>query len=127
MALSPIEIIALIFVLGGLVKIIAIMTSRKAWTDFVKGMYRSPGALLFVEVVLAAIVLYYLLQELNIVQITASLTLGALLTGIVFAVYKKEVLPPMLGILKKDSLKKSWLPILIWFILMVWTLIEIFY
>lgn len=127
MAFNAIEIIALVFVLTGLVKILIILVKRNSWASFVKSIYSKPNVLMLVELVLAGIVLYYLSQSgLTIVQIMACVVLGALLTGMTFAAYGKELISPMIKLLKTNAWKKAWIPILVWIILMVWTLGKLF-
>ena len=127
MAFNAIEIIALVFVLAGLVKIFIILVKRNSWASFVKSIYSKPNVLMLVELVLAGIVLYYLSQSgLTIVQIMACVVLGALLTGMTFAAYGKELISPMIKLLKTNAWKKAWIPILVWIILMVWTLGKLF-
>ena len=82
--------------------------------------------LIAVELVLAIIVLYFLLQELTIVQIMGAIVFGALLAGVCFAVYAKEMVPMAMKVFRAGAFKKSWMPMLIWVILAVWTLIKIF-
>ncbi|MFH1787187.1 MAG: hypothetical protein ABH811_00110 [archaeon] len=121
MNFSAIEIIALVFVLAAFVKVLIILVSRNSWASFVKRLYNKPTALMFIELVLAGIVIYYLLQSLSIIQIMGGVVLGALLTGMTFAAYGKELMPSMLKLLKRDALRKAWLPILVWLSLVVWT------
>ena len=99
-----------------------ILISRNSWAGFAEWVYSKSKMLMVVEVILIGIVLYYLLQELSIVQIMACIVLGALLTGMVFSAYGKELMPSMLKLLKIDALKKAWIPILVWFVLIIWTL-----
>lgn len=122
MAFNAVEIIALVFVLAGLVKILIILVSRNCWANFVKKLYDKPGCLMVAELILAVIVLYYLLQYLSIVEIMAGVVLGALLTGMAFSAYGKELMPSMVKLLKTNALKKAWVPVLVWIILIIWTL-----
>ncbi len=126
MAFTTIEIIALIFVILGLLKIIIVFFSAKSWMNFAKGIYKNPVLLFIVELVLAAIVFYYLLQSFTIVQIMACVVFGALLTGLTFAVYAKELMPAFTKVFKAGIVKKAWLPLIIWVILLIWTLTAIF-
>lgn len=122
MSFNAVEIIALVFVLAGLVKIFLILVSRNSWANFVKALYRKPNCLMAAELILAVVVLYYLLQYLSIIEIMAGVVLGALLTGMTFSAYGKELMPSMLKMLKANALKKAWILLLAWIILLVWTL-----
>ena len=89
--MTPIEIIALVLIVLSAIKILLI---PKIWMKYVvRPLYSKAGILFVVELVLAGIVLYYLLQSgFNMVQILAVVGFGALLTGMTFAWYGKETL-----------------------------------
>jgi len=126
MALGALEIIALIFAVGVIIKLLIVSFSAKSWLGFVKGLYSKPMLLMLVELVLAIIVFYYLIQAMTLVQIIGGVLLGALLTGMTLAVYSKELMPAVMKMLKNGFLKKAWLPVLVWLVLAIWTLKEIF-
>lgn len=126
MAFGAIEIIALIFAVLVIVKLAVVSFSPKSWLGVAKSLYKAPWVLFIVELILAAIVFYYLLQQLTIVQIVAAVTLGALLTGMSFAIYGKETIAWGTKLLNSNTLKKLWLPILIWLGIAVWTLVALF-
>ncbi len=127
MVFGAIEIIALIFAILIIVKLLFVLFSPKSWFNFAKKIYGSPRVLVIVELILVLIIFYYLLQSLSIVQIMAAVVLGALLTGMGFAVYAKETMAWSNKLMKqKGLLKKAWLPVLIWLILVIWTLIALF-
>lgn len=122
---TPIEFIALILIILSAVKIILL---PKIWMKYVvRPLYSKSMILFVVEIILAGIVLYYLLQSgLNIVQILAAVAFGALLTGMTFAWYGKETLSWARGIWKKGIWKKAWLPILIWIVIIIWGALVLF-
>jgi hypothetical protein len=127
MAFSVIEWFVLVFVILAIIKILICSFDPKAWLKFVKGLYKNPVVLFIVELILAAVLFYYLLMELSVVYIMAVIVLGALLTGMSFAVYSKETIAWGGKILKgKTILNKAWLPILIWLALSIWVLVELF-
>lgn len=122
--MTPIEIIALVVIVLSVLKIVLI---RKVWIKVVRKLYSAPKVLLLVELALAAIVLYYLLQAgFSIVEILAVVAFGALLTGIGFAAFGRETVSWAGKVLKKDIWKKAWLPILVWLALIVWGALELF-
>jgi hypothetical protein len=121
--MTPVEIIALVLIALAAVKIILL---PKIWMKVVKFLYSRAGILFLVELILAGLVLYYLLQSLTIVQILAVIAFGALLTGLSFAWYGKETLAWARTVLKKGMWKKAWLPILIWLALIVWGALALF-
>lgn len=126
MAFNAVEIIALIFAVLVIVKLLVVSFSPKSWLALAKSLYKTPMVLFIVELILAAVVFYYLLIELTVVQIFAAVTLGALLTGMSFAIYGKETIAWGTKLLDSNTPKKIWLPILIWLALAVWVLIELF-
>ena len=126
MALGAVGIAAFALVILGLVKFLILAFNAKTWMKVVKFLYGNYVVLFIVELVLAVVLFYYLLQQFTIVQIMAVLALGALLTGMTFAVYAKETISWAEKILRGNILKKAWLPTLIWLALIIWTLVELF-
>lgn len=126
MAFNAVEIIALVVSILIIVKLLVISFSPKSWYNLAKSLYKSSIVLFVVELILAGVVFYYLLQSFTIVEIMAVITLGALLTGMSFALYAKEFMGLAGKMLGKGTLKRMWLPILIWLALAVWTLVELF-
>ena len=122
MNFTPVEWIALILMVIVAIKLIVILVSPKAWFNSVaKPLWKNAGLMTLVSLVLAAVVLYYLLVELTIVQILAVMAFLALLAAVGVGTYKKEVLALADKLLKdKTIIRKSWLYILIWAVLILW-------
>ena len=124
---TPIEWIALIFAALGLIKMIVILVNKKSWWPIAKGVYGNPGVTSVVVLVLAAIVFWFLIQELTIVQIIAAAAFTSLLIAMGFMSYSKELLPVIEKIFKKGfSGGWMWAQIIIWVILLVWVLYVLF-
>jgi len=120
-------IFALIVLIAIAIKILVVLISPKSWLNLVGKIWKLPILTMIVSLILAGIVLYYLLQEISIVQIFGVLLFIALISAATMAVYIKEVLPFAQKMLKDRSfLRKAWLPILIWIILIIWALKELF-
>ena len=126
MAFTPVEIIALLFIILGLVKFVVNVFSRKTWyAKVVKPLYaRKMSSVILV--ILAFTVLYYLLQELTIVQIVASMAFTCLVIVLAFSFYWKELQPAV-----EKMYKKSWsfglmLYASVWLALMCWALLVMF-
>ena len=124
--MTPIEIIALILIIVGIVKIAFVLISPKSWLKMAKKMWATP----FVNIIfliLAAIVFYYLLREVSIAQILATSAFITLLMGVQFFRYSKETMRFAMRLAgnKKELLRRTWLYIIIWLILMVFGLVEI--
>ena len=77
--MTPVEIIALIFVVIGVIKLVVLMISPKSWKSVPDAFFKQPILMMLVSFVLAAIVLYYLLTEMTIVQIAAVMLFTLLL------------------------------------------------
>jgi hypothetical protein len=70
--MNSVEIIALIVILAALLKILILLIKPKAWMDFTKNFLGKPVLSRVVSLILAAVVLYYLIQEgITIIQIFA--------------------------------------------------------
>lgn len=126
MVLTSIEIIAAIFAILSLVKIIAILFNKKGWYNFAKSVYGNTKTTSIVFVVLAIIVFYYLLQSLTIVQIVAASAFIGLLIGIGYLAYSKDMLDFMKKVYDKKISGWLWVYIIIWALIMLWTIYEIF-
>ena len=129
MAFTPIEIIALILIIVGVIKIIVLLYNPKALMNFAKNVYSKPNLTSLIALILAAVVLYYLIQSgMTIVQVLAVAAFVVLLIMVGLA---KEVGPLMKKyetIIKKGNLwKEYWLYILAWIFLMAWGIKELFF
>jgi hypothetical protein len=78
-----------------------------------------------ISFILAAVVLYYLLMELTIVQIFAVMLFTGLLMAVSVATFAKDFIPfaKKLGNRRR---KQLWWGIIIWLVLIVWVLLTIF-
>ncbi len=124
----PIEIIALIFIIVAVIKILVILSKPEAWVNFVKKFWNVPILTSGICLVLAGVVLYYLIQSgMTIVQIFAVTGFISLLMGAGIGIYAKEVIGVAVKLMKKGIMKKAWLYTLIWMILLIWGLKELFW
>lgn len=125
--MTPIEIMALIIVVCGAIKIIVILTKPRSWINVINVAYEKPAVTMIIALLLAIIVLKYLLAELTIVHIFAVMLFMALLMAIGVASYAKEMTTMVNKLLKdRNVLKKGWLAITIWAVLIIWVLYAIF-
>lgn len=125
--MTPIGIIALILILVSAIKIVVILVNPKSWADVVKKIWANPMVMSIVSLILAAIVLYYLIQSgLTIVQILAVTAFVGLLMAVGIGIYANEVISMATKMLKKGLMKKAWLYTLIWIILLIWGAYELF-
>jgi hypothetical protein len=122
MTYTPVELIALILIIVVAIKLIVIFVKPKAWNNnVVKKLWGKSILMTLISYILAGVVLYYLLQELTIVQILATMMFFALLVAAGIGPYKKELIKLADKILKdKAVLKKSLFYILVWLALIIW-------
>ena len=125
MAFNTVEIFVLVFVLLVILKLFLVSFSSKRWFSLVKKLYSNSNLLVVVELILAVIIIYFLLDSMTVVEIIAGALVGALLTGMTFAVHSKEIIPIFEKMSKGKILKRAWIPIIAWLILSLWALFEI--
>lgn len=125
MVLTPIEIIALIFSIVILVKLIIISFNKESWMNIIDVAFAKPNGTSFVLAILAGVVFYYLLLELTIVQIFASAAFIGLLGGVGAMHFSKEIKGLAKKALKKKFSSTILLVILVWGILAIWVIYTI--
>jgi len=125
----PVEIIALSLIVLATIKMIVLLVKPNAWMSFARGIYKKPKLLQFVAFVLAAIVLYYLIGSgLTIVDIFAVAVFVALLFAIGLAPEADHFIKKCQTMIKKGTLwRQYWLYTLLWIVLMIWGVKELFF
>ena len=127
MAYTPVEIIALIVIIAAVVKMLVLLTNPAKWMNLAKSVYKRPRTVSLVSLILAAIVLYYLLQELTIVQIIATVAFTALLVLISLASEVDSFIKKYEAKIKNGTLwQEYWLYALIWIVLLAWAAYALF-
>lgn len=128
MAFTSIEIIALILIIVSVIKLLVLLISPKSWMGFAKKVWTSPVVAAIVCFLLAALVLYYLVQEITIVQILAVMAFMALFIAIGFVGHVKDLFKKYDKKIKTKTLWKNgmWLYALLWLALIVWGAIVLF-
>jgi len=130
MAFTPVEIIALVMIIFSAIKILVLLVNPKSWMNFVKGFYKNPGLVKVFGFILAIIVFYYLyyISGITIVQILAVTAFIALFVLIGIAGETEELIKKYQGMIKKGKLwKRYWFYTLLWIILLVWGVKELFF
>ncbi|PIN95153.1 hypothetical protein COU53_00785 [Candidatus Pacearchaeota archaeon CG10_big_fil_rev_8_21_14_0_10_30_48] len=125
MALTPIETIALIFAVIGIVKLLVIIIDRRSWFPIIRGIYGNPKISSVIVFVLVLIVFYYLIKEITMVQLMATIGFVSLLIALAFLQWNKEVLTLSKKILKDKLSLGTLIYLLLWLVLMLWTIYEI--
>jgi len=126
MPFTPLETIALVLIVIILVKLIIVIVNRNAWLKFTHKIYNKPIPTTILLAALGILVLYYLVQELSIVQIMAVLAFSSLIFALGFLQYPKEMHKLSTKLLKKKFSPGIIVYILIWLALIAWAAIEIF-
>ena len=158
--MTPVEIMALIMVLGGVVKTIFFFQNPKSLTGIINSLSKNSftifavyfefsssssgseklnwlvfpafhsGSVLLVTLVsfaLAVVVLRYLLQEVNMVEIFAVMLFLSLLIMMAVGPFFAHLAPFYQKMLQdKKLLQKTWPLIVVWFFLSAWVLYHIF-
>jgi len=126
MAFTAIEIIALVFVIAILVKTVLVFTYPKRWMAFAEWLAKKRLLITAIYLILAIIVGYYVFSAMNVVNIVAAMTLGALLMAF-------SLLPHIELIASKhkqhntcDLLKQYWFVMIVWLTLAGYVLYTIF-
>jgi hypothetical protein len=126
--MSTIAILAVIFALFIIVKISLVFIHPRGWFKFADAFLRHTIITTIVYGLLAVIVGYYILRTFSIVQVTAVLLFTSLLMGLALIPFTETMLSireELLGS-RLDILRKTWLTLLIWITIAVWTLYEAF-
>jgi len=126
--MTPIEIIALIGAIIVPIKIVMLLKGQKFWFETVTEKYWGNAITTTILSLLAvAVLLFFLLRELTIIQIWAGAIFGMALTSLALAPFSKW----MLGVEKKwftetNVLKTGWIALIVWIVLIVWVLYSLF-
>ncbi len=128
MTFTALEVIALIFAVISLIKIIVILVNKIGWyNNVVKPVYTNSVISRMIIALLAVVVFYYLAQELSIIQIFSVVAFTGLLMALSFLSFSKEVLSFAENIYKKKSFNLGiWIQIIIWLALISWLFYELF-
>lgn len=126
--MSIIEYMAAIIAIIILIKILVILISPKSWMAVVKFFYGNPMITMVLSAILAIGSFWYLMQELTIVQIFAVLFLMSMLMFVSLSVYSKDMIPIARKLLQnRKFMARAWLSIIIWLVLTIWVLKELFF
>jgi hypothetical protein len=123
---TPVQWIAFVIAAITLLKLLIVMFNKKKWFDMTSTFYNNGKTWSWILLLVSFGLLYYLLQELSIVQIIAVVGFVAALGGFAAMQYSNELLPLIKKIMKKNFSGTIWLYILIWLALVLWALKELF-
>jgi len=126
--MTPIEIIALIVIIVGVLKLVVLAINPKSWMSMAKGFWANKILASIVSLILAIVVLYYLLQGgFTIIDILAVTAFVALLMAVGLAGEIPALMKKYESRMKSGGLwKQYWFYVLLWIILMLWGVKELF-
>jgi len=125
MAFGPIEILATIMIVVGIVKLITFIVNPKGLINFAKKFYAKPVTISVIAFILAIVVLYYLIQAgMTIVQIFAVAIFISLVMITKMAMYAQGIIKQ---IKIKEFWKKQWFLVIFWVVLLIWAIKELFF
>ena len=123
--MTPLEIIATIFAVFVLVKLIIVTISPNFWMKVAGAVLKGHMVTMVIYLVLAGIVGHFVFSSLTIIQIAAVMLLTSLLTGIGLAPYSRALLT--LGEeMVREGISKAWPAMVIWAVLATWVLFTVF-
>ena len=123
MAYSPLEIITVVFAVIVLIKLVIVSFNPKSWIDNIAvPIYKNPSTSSVVMTLVAALIFYYLLAELTIVQIYAVIAFTSMLIGVSFMHYSKDMLTLVKHVSKRKIEGSMWILMVFWFLVSVWAI-----
>ena len=126
--MTPIEIMALIAAVIVPIKLLMLLRSQKSWFNTVTRRYWGNAIVTTIlSLIVVIVTLFYLLQELTIVQIWAVTLFAMALISLGLAPFSKY----MLNVEKKwftetNTLKAGWFAAMVWVALIIWVLYALF-
>ncbi len=126
--MTALEIIATIFAIFVLVKIVVVLIDPQIWMKRVaEPLLGNPRLATAVYVVLAIVVGYYVFASLHIVDVAAVMLFTALVMGVGMMPYSKALLKIAgeMSATRSDLLRNAWLPIVIWTVIALWVLASV--
>ena len=124
MTFTPVEIIAGLFAALGIVKILYIYIDQKHYhkkvvKPFYGGNTKNKS---YLFLILAFVILYFLLKEMNIVEIFAAMAFFGFLIGFSFLQFQKELISLVDKVYNKKFEGALHIYMLIWIALSLWVL-----
>lgn len=124
--MTPIEILAIIFAVLIIVKLLFVIFKPKTWVKITKPLLKNTILTTIIYLILAVVVGYYIFTSgLSIVQVAAVMLFTSLLMATGFLAYPQSILKLREAVVEEGP-GKSWLSIIIWLAIAIWTLIVVF-
>jgi hypothetical protein len=123
--MTALEMIATIFALLILVKIVVVLVNPQLWLKKVaEPLLTNPPLARSVYGVLALVVGYYVFRSLDITEVAAVMAFTALVVGLGMLPYAKGLLKVAeeISATRSNLLRNAWLPIVTWVVIALWVL-----
>lgn len=124
--MTPLEIIALVFVVGVLLKIVMIFAHPKGWMSMAQKLAKNRAVLTLVYAVLAIVVGYFVIPALGIVNTLAAMLLGILVIGLSLVPHVEVIAKKHKYHGAREMLEHYWLALIVWLGLSGWALYALF-
>ena len=126
--MTPIEILATIFAILVLVKLLIVAVNPKLWMKGVESIVSNYAFTTIVYVLLTVIIGYIIFKSLSIVQVAAVMLFTSVLIGLTMVPYLDKLLALGKEIVgtRSEMFRRGWLAIVIWAGIAVWTLYAVF-
>ena len=125
--MSTLEIIALVLVGLGLLELVICLIKPEIVLAVARPLYRRPRLAQFLYLVAGGLVLYFLLQELTIVQIMATILFAGCVMGLGIAPIGTELLEIFTHQVEKKRFWKDYALLwFVWILMLAWTLYALF-
>ncbi len=126
--MTALEVLATIFAVLILVKLLMIMVNPKAWLGLAEGMFKMRAEITALYAVLAVVIGYFVFTSLSVVQVAAVMLFTSILIALGMFQYSTAILEimrrtPTTG---PEIFRKNWLTIIIWMTISIWTLYVVF-
>ena len=125
--MNAINVIALIFAVLVVIKILFVSINRRFWFENVTKKVYSFKGMGWIFAILSVVIFYYLIQSLSIVQIFAVMCFGSLLTAIAFLSYGKDLMDAAKVTVAKGLSEWQWMITLVWLALSIIVLYEVLF
>jgi hypothetical protein len=121
---TPIKILATIFAVAVLVKLIFLVINPNLWMKKIGGLLKNPLMTTAVYLGVATIVGYFVLTRISIIDVAAVMLFTSLLIGLGLAPYSSFLLKMGEEMINK-GVGKAWLALVIWGALALWVLFAV--
>src|SRR3989338_8625907 len=126
--MTPVEILAFIFAVLVLVKVLLVMFNPQLRIRIAENLLQQSTLLMFIYTLGAALAGYYLLMDLTFVQIAAVMLFTTLLIGMASIPFGKELIHLVRQVMKNrvEYLQKSYFTLILWMCIAIYILYSFF-